>query len=321
VVSMPIFAVGVLPGILFFTSCIQILYYWGAMQWIVKKFAWIMVRLMDTSGSESVVAAASPFVGQGESALLVKPFIDDMTTSELHSTMCSGFATIAGSVLIAYISLGVDPQALITACVMSTPCSLAVSKIRYPETQESLSKGKVRIPESEDKDSNFLHAAANGAAQGVQLVALIVGTLIAVISLLALFNGLLTWFARFLGFEVLTLDMIARYIFVPFAWLMGVPSGEVLEVGGLLATKMFVNEFVAYSNFTAVKASLSLRAQLLTTFSLCGFANFASIGVQIGCISAMAPKRKPDLARLAMSAMLCGTMSTFMTATIAGMLL
>ncbi|KAI9226529.1 MAG: nucleoside transporter [Piptocephalis tieghemiana] len=321
VARMTIFAVSVLPGVLFFASFIQIVYYLGAMQWLIKKFAWAMVRLMDTSGSESVVAAASPFVGQGESALLVKPFIDHMTDSELHSTMCSGFATIAGSVLIAFISLGIDPQALITACVMSTPCSLAVSKLRYPEVQESKSKGQVNIPPSEDRESNVLHAAANGAAQGVHLVGLICGTILAIISLMALVNGLIGYFGSFLGAPELDLTMIMRYLFVPFAWCIGIPNNEVLEVGGLMAEKMFVNEFAAFMHLSNLKGVLSDRGHLLATFALCGFANFASIGIQIGCIGAMAPSRKGDLARLAVSAMLCGTMSTFMTATIAGMLL
>lgn len=321
--ELHIFAVAVLPAILFFASFISIVYYWGAMQWIIKKFAWAMVRLMDTSGSESVVAAASPFVGQGESALLVKPFIAQMTNSELHSTMCSGFATIAGSVLIAYISFGINPQSLITACVMSVPCSLAVSKMRYPEEEESLSKGHVTIPETEDRESNFLHAAANGAAQGTELVALIVGTLIAVISLLALVNGFLGYFGSFVGFPNLTLTAIVKYIFVPFAWFIGVPTQDVMNVASLMAEKMFVNEFVAYMHLASLKTAkeLTLRSELLATFSLCGFANFASIGVQVGCIGAMAENRKRDLAKLAFSAMLCGTMCTFMTATIAGILL
>ncbi|RKP06130.1 Na+ dependent nucleoside transporter C-terminus-domain-containing protein [Thamnocephalis sphaerospora] len=317
------FAVSVLPGVLFFASFIQIVYYLGGMQWIVKKFAWLMVRLMDTSGAESVVAAASPFVGQGESALLVKPFIKDMTRSEIHSTMCSGFATIAGSVLIAFISLGIEPQALLTACVMSTPCSLAVSKLRYPEKQQSLSKGRIIIPKDEDRESNALHAAANGAAQGVHLIMLIAGTLLAIISLLALVDALLTWFGSFVGIDGLTLIAITKYIFVPFAWIIGIPTADVLSVANLMASKMFVNEFVAYLGLSAMKKAMTmtLRGQLLATYALCGFANFASIGIQIGCIGAMAPTRKRDLARLAVSAMVSGTMSTFMTACIAGMIL
>jgi len=320
-IKQHIFAITVLPGVLFFASFISILYYIGAMQWVVRKFAWLMVRLMDTSGAESVVAAASPFVGQGESALLVRPFLSSMTDSELHSTMCSGFATIAGSVLMAFIALGVDAQSLITACVMSTPCSLVVAKLRHPETETSISKGQVAIPESEE--SNVLHAAANGAAQGVHLVGLIAGTLIAIISLLALVNSLLRWVGGYFGYAELTLVIIVRYLFVPFAFFIGIPTKDIMQASALMAEKMFVNEFAAFMDLATLKkaGSLTVRGQLLSTFALCGFANFASIGIQIGCIGAMAPERKGDLARLAFSAMLCGTMSTFMTATIAGILL
>jgi len=323
IVKWQIFAVAVLPGVLFFASFIQIVYYLGGMQWVIKKFAWLMVRLMDTSGSESVVAAASPFVGQGESALLVKPFIEDMTLSEIHSTMTSGFSTIAGSVLMAFIALGIDPRALITACVMSVPCSLAVSKLRYPETQTSLSKGTVTIPKNDDMEANALHAAANGAAQGMHLISLIVGTLIAVISLLALVDAMLTYLGAFLGFEKLTLVMITKYAFYPFAFFIGIPLDDIGAVAGLMSEKMFVNEFAAFIDLSVLNKGglISPRAFLLATFSLCGFANFASIGIQIGCIGAMAPNRKGDLAQLAFSAMVTGTMSTFMTATIAGILL
>jgi CNT family concentrative nucleoside transporter len=226
-------------------------------------------------------------------------------------------------VLIAFIALKIDSNALITACVMSIPCSLAVSKLRYPETQNSFTKGKVHIPPNDDMESNALHAAANGAAQGVHLVSLIVGTLIAVISLLALVDALLTFFGRFLGFEVLTLVMCAKWLFYPFAFFIGIPLDDLSKVSGLMAEKMFVNEFAAFIHLSTYKdaATISTRGHLLATFALCGFANFASIGIQIGCIGAMAPSRKGDLAKLAFSAMVCGTMSTFMTATIAGILL
>jgi len=322
-VPLTSFAASVLPAVLFFASFIKIVYYWGAMQWVIRKIAWLMVRLMDTSGSESVVAAASPFVGQGESALLVKPFIEDMTISELHSLMTSGFATIAGSVLFGYIHMGINAQSLITACVMSTPCSLAVSKLRYPEVEQSLSKGEIQIPEDKDRETNFLHAASNGADQGVHLVLLITGNLMAIVSLLYLVNGLLGYFGAFVGIPNLTLIMIIRYLFVPFAWMIGVPNGDIMTVAGLMAEKMVVNEFVAYSDLSGMQQAnqISYRAQILTTYCLCGFANFGSVGIQIGCIGAMAEGRKRDLARLAMSAMICGTMCTFMTATIAGMLM
>ncbi|KAJ1922775.1 hypothetical protein IWQ60_006307 [Tieghemiomyces parasiticus] len=315
------FAMHVLPVVIFFASFIQIVYYLGGMQWFIRKFAFVMVRLMDVSGAESVVAVSSFIVGQCESALLVKPFIEFMTLSELHSIMVSGFATISGAVLAGFISLGVDPQALITACVMSMPCSLVVAKLRYPETEESLTCGKVNVPPEEDKESNALHAAANGAAQGIVLAGLIAATLLAVISLLALVNSLLTYFGELVNITGLTLQLITSYLFIPLAWCMGVPNEDVQKVGQLLATKMFASEFVAYSDFTTkFKEEMSLRAQLLTTYALCGFANFASIGIQIGGIGAISPGRKSDLARVALSAMFCGTLSTLLTACIAGIL-
>ncbi|KAJ9076176.1 hypothetical protein DSO57_1028758 [Entomophthora muscae] len=183
------FVFSVLPSILFFAAFIQILYYLEVMQWIIAKFAWFFKVVMDTSGSESVVAAASPFVGMGESSLLVKPFLPEMTRSELHQIMSSGFATIAGSVLIAFISFGINPEALITSCVMSIPCSLALSKLRYPETEESKTKGHITLSSEEERESNLLHAATNGAAQGVTLCLLIAGTLLAIISLIALVDS------------------------------------------------------------------------------------------------------------------------------------
>lgn len=320
------FALMVLPGILFFASFIQILYYLGAMQWVIGKFARFFKWGMDTSGSESVVAAASPFVGMGESALLVKPFLVDMTRSELHQVMTSGFSTIAGSVMMAFINMKVDPRALITSCVMSIPCSLALSKLRYPETEESLTKGEVIIPEKEEREANVLHAAANGAAQGVTLCLLIAGTLLAIIALVSMVDGVLGWLGEYLGFKngsVLTLELIVGYLFWPFAWLIGIPKDECMKVGRLMAVKMFANEFAAFGKLIDLKNAnaLSQRAQILATYSLCGFANFASIGIQVGCLGAMAPTRKRDLSKMAMSSMLTGTMCTFISATIAGLLI
>ncbi|ORY04641.1 hypothetical protein K493DRAFT_311337 [Basidiobolus meristosporus CBS 931.73] len=317
------FATAVLPAVLFFASIVKIVYFLGGMQWIVSKIAWFMVRVMSTSGAESTVAAASPFVGQGESSLLVLPFLETMTKSEIHSTMTSGFATISGSVLVGFISMGADPQTLITSCVMSTPCGLAISKMRIPETGEPVTKGKVHIPQTEEKESNFLHAAANGAAQGIHLALLIAATVLAFMSLLALVNAFLTWFGRFINIEQLTLQLIMGYIYVPFIWFVGIPQENVLTVSRLMATKTFVNEFVAFGELTtpAIADVLLPRSKHLAVYCLCGFANFGSIGIQIGALGSMAPSRRQDLAELAFSAMLCGTMSTLMSATIAGMLM
>ncbi|ORX64523.1 hypothetical protein K493DRAFT_364895 [Basidiobolus meristosporus CBS 931.73] len=323
IANIGIFVFTVLPAVIFFAAIVKVVYYLGGMQWIVRKFAWLMVRLMGTSGAESVVAAASPFVGMGESSLLILPFLETLTRSELHSAMTSGFATISGSVLVAFISMKVDAQTLITSCVMSVPCGLAISKMRYPETGEPVTKGKVRIPESEDKEANFLHAASNGAAQGIHLALLILATVISFISLLALVNSFLTWVGNFFNIDNLTLEFIVGYLFYPFMWLVGIPNRDLLTVARLMATKMFVNEFAAFAELANLTTSgaLEQRTASLGIYCLCGFANFGSIGIQIGALGAMAPSRKKDLAELAFSAMLCGTMSTLMSATIAGMLL
>lgn len=324
--NVHIFVVLVLPGVIFFASFVQVVYYLGWMQWIIRKFAWVMIRLMDTSGSESVVAAASPFIGQGESALLVKPFLEYMTDSELHSIMTSGFATIAGSIIVAFLNMGIDGKSIITACVMSTPCSLALSKVRVPETEHSISKGAVDIPESKDKEANVLHAAANGAAQGMHLASLITGSLLAIISLYRFIDALFVWFWSFLRPPVpISLELVFSYVFWPFAVMLGVPLQECLRVGQLLGIKTTVNEFVAYATLNDMVKDpvnpLSERAYTLSVYALCGFANIASIGIQIGCLGAMAPSRRKDLAKLAVSAMLTGALCTMLSAAIAGTLL
>ncbi|KAL1918978.1 uncharacterized protein VTP21DRAFT_2359 [Calcarisporiella thermophila] len=324
VANTPIFAVIVLPAVIFFCATVQILYYLGVMQWVIKKFAVFTMFLMNTSGAESVVAAASPFIGQGESALFVRPFVPYMTQAELHQIMTSGFSTISGSVLFGYISMGVDPQVLITACIMSVPCSLALSKMRYPETGEPLTKGRVIIPEDDkEKDSNVLHAAANGAAIGLTIAGLIAVNLIAIIALLFAVDALLGWIGRFLTVPQLTLEFILGYLFVPVAWFMGIPSQDVIKIGQLLATKLIASEFVAYRHLQEESFLLSLtpRSRIIATYALCGFANFASIGIQIGTLSTIAPSRKSELAKLALSAMLTGGLATCFSAAIAGMLL
>ncbi|KAJ9081097.1 hypothetical protein DSO57_1018256 [Entomophthora muscae] len=322
VADAQVFAAIVLPAVLFFASFVQILYYIGVMQWIITKSAFFFNFVMNTTVCESVVAAASPFVGMGESALLVKPFLVDMTRSELHQVMTSGFATIAGSVLMAFIGMGLDPKSLITSCVMSIPCSLALSKMRFPEIEESKTKNIV-AHDGEERESNVLHAAANGAAQGVTLCLLIAGTLLAVTSLIALANALLGLLGSYLGYDKLTLELIGSYLFWPFAWLVGIPSRDCLKIGELLATKLFTNEFIAYDNLQAIskKSEITNRSIVLSTYALCGFANFASIGIQVGCLGAMAPTRKRDLAELALSSMITGTICTFVSAAIAGLLI
>lgn len=330
------FAKNVLPAIVFFCSFIYIVYYFGGMQYIVGKMAWLFVRLMDTSGAESVVACASPFVGQGESALMVRPFVSHMTRSELHSTMTSGFATIAGSVLVFYLTLVRDPSTILTACVMSVPAGLLLSKMRYPEDEVSLTKGSITPTDAHEQESNFLHAATNGSATGMQLIILISGSLLSIVSLLAAANHVLGWSMGMLDIydtvnplkedgtnRWVTIQFALSYFFYPIAWLIGMPADQCRLAGEVMATKLIANEFVAYTTLQELitKKMFSDRTADLMAFALCGFANFASIGIQIGALGAMAPKRTGDLAQLAFSAMLMGTMSTWLTAAIAGALM
>jgi CNT family concentrative nucleoside transporter len=236
------FLVSVIPAIIFFVSLVQLLYYSGVLQWAIRKMAVFFFWSMRVSGAEAVVAAASPFIGQGESAMLIKPFIAHLTMAEIHQVMCSGFATIAGSVLVSYLQMGVNPQALISSCVMSIPASLAVSKLRWPEEEETLTAGRVIIPEDTDeKPSNILDAFAKGAWLGIKIAGMIAATLLCIISLIGLIDGLLTWWGRYLNINdpTLTLDLILGYICYPIAFLLGVTrNGDLLKVGKLIGLKL-----------------------------------------------------------------------------------
>ncbi|EPS33188.1 hypothetical protein PDE_08150 [Penicillium oxalicum 114-2] len=321
------FLISVIPAIIFFVSIVQLLYYSNVLQWFVSKFAVFFFWCMRVSGAEAVVAAASPFIGQGESAMLIRPFIAHLTMAELHQVMCSGFATIAGSVLIAYITMGVNPQALVSSCVMSIPASLACSKLRWPEEEESLTAGRVVVPDNDEhRASNALHAFANGAWLGLKIAAMIGSTLLCIISFIALINGLLTWWGHFLGINdpELTLELILGYLCYPVAFLLGVSrDGDLLKVGQLIGLKLVSNEFVAYNALQTKPeyADLSDRSRLIVTYALCGFANIGSLGNQIGVLSQISPGRSGDVSRVAVSAMLTGAISTFTSATIAGLLI
>ncbi|PGH12849.1 hypothetical protein AJ80_06558 [Polytolypa hystricis UAMH7299] len=321
------FLVSVIPAIIFFVSLVQLLFYAGVLQWFIGKFAVFFFWSMKVSGAEAVVAAASPFIGQGESAMLIRPFVNHLTMAEIHQIMCSGFATIAGSVLIAYVGMGVNPQALISSCVMSIPASLAVSKMRYPETEETLTAGRVVIPDDDEhRASNALHAFTQGAWLGLKIGTMIAATLLCIISLLALANGLLTWWGRYLNINdpTLTIELIVGYLCYPIAFLLGVPRTEddLLKVGQLLGIKLIANEFVAYDALQndPQYANLSPRSRLIVTYALCGFANIGSLGNQIGVLSQIAPGRSGDVSRVAVSAMLTGALSTLSSASVAGLL-
>ncbi|GLB37273.1 putative H nucleoside cotransporter [Lyophyllum shimeji] len=316
-----------LASIIFFIACVQMMYYLGVMQWIIKHFAWLFFKLMNVSGAEAVVAAASPWIGQGESACLVRPYVDLMTESELHVTMTSGFSTIAGSVLVAYINLGVPAQNLITSSVMSIPASLSISKMRLPETEEPVTRGHVTVDRGETKGgkpANALHAFSQGAVFGLVVAGQILTNVLTVLALVAAINGLLTWIGRGFGIHHLTLELIIGYIFYPVTFFLSVPRHEILRVSQLFATKLVANEFSAYLTLQDIMHNsgnpLSPRAYTIASYGLCGFANLGSLGIQIGVLSALAPSRGKVIARIALSAMVCGFLSTLQTAGIVGML-
>ncbi|KAF2820265.1 H+/nucleoside cotransporter-like protein [Ophiobolus disseminans] len=325
------FFTGVIPAIIFFVSFVQLLYYWGILQWFIGKFAVFFFWALRVSGAEAVVASASPFIGQGESAMLIKPFVPHLTMAELHQVMCSGFATIAGSVLVAYISMGLNPQALISSCVMSIPASLAFSKLRYPETEETLTAGRVVIPDDDEhKAANALHAFANGAWLGLKIAGMIVATLLCIIALLNMVDGLLTWWGRYINLDGeydLTLELILGYIFYPIAFLLGVSrqGNDLLLVGRLIGIKVITNEFVAFATLVAADDpespyhNLSPRSRVIATYALCGFGNIGSLGTQIGVLSQISPGRTGDVSRLALSALISGVFSTLSSASVAGL--
>lgn len=329
--KLPWFFTSVIPAIIFFVSFVQLLYYWGLIQWFIGKFAVFFFWSMRVSGAEAVVASASPFIGQGESAMLIKPFVAHLTMAELHQVMCSGFATIAGSVLVAYISMGLNPQALISSCVMSIPASLALSKLRYPETEESLTAGRVVIPDDDEhKAANALHAFANGAWLGLKIAGMIISTLLCIIALLNLVDGLLTWWGRYINLDGeydLTLELILGYLFYPIAFLLGVSreGKDLLLVGRLIGVKVITNEFVAFTYLQSNEDpdseyhTLSPRSRLIATYALCGFGNIGSLGTQIGVLSQISPGRSGDVSRLALSALISGVFSTLSSASIAGL--
>jgi CNT family concentrative nucleoside transporter len=320
-----IFAFQVLPTIIFFSSLMAVLYHLGVMQLLVRGVAFVMFHTMKTSGAETLSAAGNIFVGQTEAPLLVKPFVDDMTMSELNAVMTGGFATVAGGVMAAYVGMlsGVFPDIaghLMAASVMSAPAALVVAKIMLPETEVSKTSGVMEL-QIEKVDVNVMDAAARGASEGMTLALNVAAMLLAFLALIAMVNGFLGWSAGLVGIEGLTLETVAGYVFWPLAWAMGVPAAECGEIGRLLGMKTILNEFVAYLQLAQVSDGLSHRSMVIATYALCGFANLGSIGIQLGGIGGIAPKRRGDLARIAFKAMIAGTLAAFLTANIAGMLI
>ncbi len=317
-----VFAFKVLPTIIFFSSFITILYYFGVLQWIVGLFAKLMVRLMGTSGAESLSASANIFVGQTEAPLLIRPYVATMTKSELMAVMTGGFATIAGGVMAAYVSMGVSAKHLLAASVMSAPAALVMAKIMFPERELSKTAGNVTI-EVERPWANAIDAAASGAGDGLKLALNVGAMLIAFVALIAMIDWPIGKIGALFGEPQLSLNMILGILFRPLAWVMGVPWSESGHVGTLIGIKTALNEFVGYIRMQEMVGAgqLSERAQVISIYALCGFSNFSSIAIQIGGIGSMAPERKQDLARLGLRAMVAGSLACFQTATIAGFLL
>jgi CNT family concentrative nucleoside transporter len=320
-----IIAVHILPTIIFFSSLMSILYHLGIMQHIVRAMAWIMQRTMKTSGSETLSAAANIFVGQTEAPLVVRPFVGSMTRSELMAIMVGGFATVAGGVMAAYVRFGVDPGHLLTASVMSAPAALILAKMVIPETGESQTAGVVKLQIEKDT-VNVIDAAASGALVGLRLAANVGAMLLAFVGLVALIDFLLLKVSSPLAgsvpaLEGLSLSKIFGWVFSPLAWLIGVPWGDVKAVGSLIGTKVAVNEFLAYIELSALRAEISEKAYIISTYALCGFANFGSIAIQIGGIGGIAPQRRHDLARLGLKAMIVGALASALTASLVGILI
>jgi concentrative nucleoside transporter, CNT family len=312
----------VLPTVIFFSAFISILYHYGLLQRLVEAAAWLMMRTMGTSGAESLSAAANIFVGQTEAPLVIKPYVARTTMSELHAVMVGGFATVAGGVLAAYVSFGIPPEHLIAASVMSAPAGLAIAKLIYPEVEKPLTKGDIDMT-IERTSANVLDAITTGTLDGLKLALNIGAMLIAFTALLAAVNALFGWLGSFVGLPQLSLDLVFAYLLAPVAWLMGIPWADCFEVGILLGKKTVLNEFIAYLDLQQMitEAAISQRSVVIATYALCGFSNFASIGIQIGGIGGIAPSRQQDLAKLGMSAMIGGSLACFMTACIAGFLL
>ncbi len=309
-----IFAFKALPTIIYISSFFSVLYYLGILQKMVLFMAKIMVRTMGTSGAEALSTAANVFMGQTEAPLVVRPYIASMTYSELCTLMVGGMATISGGMMAAYISMGIEAEFLLAASVMNAPAAIVMAKILVPETGTPLTKGEVKL-KVERTEVNIIDAAARGAGAGLTLALNVGAMLIAFLSLVALVNWPLQYFD-------LSLEQIFAWIFAPLAYVMGVPWADANQVGSLFGKKLIVNEFVAYADLIQMKAAdvLAPRSELIATYALCGFANLGSIGIQLGGIGGIAPTRKSDLAKLGLRVVLGGSLATFMTATIAGLL-
>ncbi len=318
------FAFQVLPTIIFIAAFFALLYHIGVMQLVIRAAAWIMTRVMGVSGAESLNVAASIFMGQTEAPLTIRPFLSKLTKSELMCVMTSGMAHVSGGIMAAYIAFGIEAKHLLTAVIMTAPGTLLMAKMLVPETEKPLTAGRVEMPEME-KEANFLGAISRGTVDGLHLALNVGAMLITFLALLALINALMggahNWLA---GHGVAefpsSLQQIFGWIFAPVAWVIGIPWRDCATIGNLLGTRMVINEVVAFTQLGGMRATLDPRSFTIATFALCGFANFSSIGIQIGGIGALAPNQRGQLAKFGIRAMLAGTMANLMSASIVGIL-
>src|SRR5467141_320531 len=314
-----IFAFQVLPTIIFIAAFFAVLYHLGVMQMIIKIAAWIMTRVMGASGAESLNVAASIFMGQTEAPLTIRPFLDKLTKSELMTVMTSGMAHVSGGIMAAYIAFGIEPKHLLTAVIMTAPGTLLMAKMIVPETEQPLTAGRVEMPEME-KDANALGAIARGTSDGLSLAINVAAMLISFLALLALVNYCFGWVHGWAHWFPSSLQQVFGWVFSPIAFVIGIPWHDCASVGNLLGTRMVVNELVAFHDLGTMRGALDPRSFTIATFALCGFANFSSIGTQIGGMGALAPGQRGQLAGFGIRAMLAGTMANLMSASIVGML-
>ncbi|XP_058797169.1 solute carrier family 28 member 3-like isoform X2 [Phymastichus coffea] len=317
-----VFAFSALPVIFFFSFMIQVLYYWGVMQSVIRNIGWILHSIMGTTVCESINSAANTFLGMTESPLLIKPYLNKLTNSEIHAIMCSGFATVSGTVLAAYIKFGANPTHLITATVMSAPAALCFSKLFYPETEKSVTTFENIVLEK-SQDTSVIDAATKGALAGIPLILGIIANIIAFVSAVAFINAILSWLGELIGYDFITFEWLLSKAFMPLSWLIGVPWTECEDVGQLIGLKTVVNEFVAYQKLGQFKEEqrLSARSEAIATYAICGFSNPGSIGIMIGGLSTMAPEKREQITNIAMRSFIAGSMVTFLTASIAGILM
>ncbi|EWG12685.1 NupC/NupG family nucleoside CNT transporter [Cytobacillus firmus] len=314
-----VFALQVLPVVIFFSSLISVLYYLRIMQFFIKILGGGLAKLLGTRKAESMSAAANIFVGQTEAPLVVRPFIANMTKSELFAVMTGGLASVAGSVLIGYSLLGVPLEYLLAASFMAAPAGLVLAKVMLPETEDK-EEPKEFDMEVDSDSANVIDAAAKGASVGLELALNIGAMLLAFIALVALINGLLGWVGGLFGLEGLTLEIILGYVFSPLAFAIGVPWSEAVQAGNYIGQKLILNEFVAYSAFAPDIPTLSDKTVAIVSFALCGFANISSLGILLGGLGALAPNRRQDIARLGLKAVAAGALASMLSAAIAGML-